>query len=131
MNAITTPLYHIDNYVHYDKFTPSYTHFIANITKIPEPTTYKRAVTQSEWCQAMSVELAALEANNTWTVIPFQSGMRVVDCKWLYKVKYLPNGDVDRFKARLVAKGFTQTKDGLLPLQKCPPFELFWPFLLN
>lgn len=47
----------------------------------------------------LSVELAALEANK-----------KVVSCKWLYKVKFKLDGNVDRYKARLVARGFTQTE---------------------
>lgn len=29
-------------------------------------------------------------------------------CKWIFNVKYLPDGSIERYKARLVAKGFTQ-----------------------
>lgn len=37
-------------------------HFVATTTKIPEPTSYKQAIKHSCWCEAMSVELATLEA---------------------------------------------------------------------
>jgi hypothetical protein len=29
-------------------------------------------------------------------------------CKWVYRVKYKPNGKIDKYKERLVAKGFSQ-----------------------
>ena len=32
-----------------------------------------------------------------------------MDCHWIYKVKYKPDGSNDRFKAQLVAQGYTQT----------------------
>lgn len=42
--------------------------------------------------------------------MPLPSNLKLVGCKWIYKVKYLPTGEVERCKARLMAKGFTQTE---------------------
>nr|GEU94445.1 putative reverse transcriptase, RNA-dependent DNA polymerase [Tanacetum cinerariifolium] len=35
-------------------------------------------------------------------------GKQAIDSKWVYKIKFKPNGEVERYKARLVAKGLTQ-----------------------
>lgn len=57
----------------------------------------------------MNAELAALKVNSTWDIVPLPVTEKSVGYKWLYKIKYLPDGQFDRFKSRLVAKGFTQT----------------------
>lgn len=56
----------------------------------------------------MKKEVDALEQNGTWQLQHLPKGKRAIDSKWVYKIKYKPNVDVERFKARLVAKGYTQ-----------------------
>lgn len=43
-------------------------------------------------------------------IVPAPANRKLVGCRWIYKVKYLPSGEVERYKARLVAKGYTQTE---------------------
>ena len=56
----------------------------------------------------MDKEIEALEVTNTWSLVPLPPGKNPIGCKWVYRVKYLPDGSIERYKARLVAKGFTQ-----------------------
>ncbi|GKA38963.1 putative RNA-directed DNA polymerase [Tanacetum coccineum] len=56
----------------------------------------------------MKKEIHALESSGTWTLEDLPEGKRAIDLKWVYKIKYKPNGEIERYKARLVAKGFTQ-----------------------
>jgi len=45
---------------------------------------------------------------NTWKLVSLPEGRKPVGCKWVFKVKSKPDGNVERFKACLVAKGFSQ-----------------------
>ena len=56
----------------------------------------------------MAEEIKALEANNTWKLIPLPPDKHTIGCRWVYKVKYNVDGIVECYKAKLVAKGYTQ-----------------------
>lgn len=69
-----------------------------------EPSHYYQAIQNPKWIEAMQKDLQALEDNNTWCLVPLSPGKRTVGCKWIYKIKYHSNGEVDKYKERLVAK---------------------------
>ncbi|KAM0006936.1 putative RNA-directed DNA polymerase [Helianthus debilis subsp. tardiflorus] len=56
----------------------------------------------------MNEEFSALHKNNTWSIVDLPKGRKPIGCKWIFRVKYKSNGEVERYKARLVAKGFNQ-----------------------
>ena len=83
--------------------------------KSNDPTSYNEAINSdqsSEWNKAMIDELDSMKKNDVWDLVELPNGAKPVGCKWVFKTKLDPNGNVERFKARLVAKGFTQ-KEGI------------------
>lgn len=56
----------------------------------------------------MEQKLEALRANGPWEVVSLPPGKTAIGIKWVFKIKYNPDGSVDRFKARLVANRYTQ-----------------------
>lgn len=102
-----TVQYPISDIIPYSKLSPSHTSFICTISSNTEPQTYADAVHSSEWKEAMTNELAALESNGTWTIQSLPVGKKPVACKWVYKLKYHYDGTLERHKDRLVTKGFT------------------------
>jgi hypothetical protein len=58
---------------------------------------------------AIQDELQKLISMGAFKATGLPKGRRRVGCRWVFDVKYTPNGLIDRFKARLVAKGFSQT----------------------
>ena len=82
---------------------------------IDEPISQSQAVESSEanlWHEAMNAEIQSMYKNGVWTLVDPPEGVKPVGCKWIYKKKRGPDGNVETFKARLVAKGYTQ-KEGI------------------
>ncbi|KAE9036216.1 hypothetical protein PR001_g8936 [Phytophthora rubi] len=61
-----------------------------------------------QWKKAADEEYDALVLNNTWELVPRKKGIKVLKNRWIFRIKYLANGEVERYKARLVIKGFMQ-----------------------
>jgi len=72
---------------------------------VDEPSTYHEASRIPEWQLAMSEELAALDRQGTWDLVPLPSHAIPITSKWVFKVKTKSDGSI----ARLVARGFQQT----------------------
>ncbi|CAL1393106.1 unnamed protein product [Linum trigynum] len=96
--------YPIANHVGYDHFSPNERAYLAAISKIVEPKTFEEVVKHDCWREAIQREIDALVTNGTWTLETLPQGMKAIGAKWVYKVKYRPDGFVERYKARLVVK---------------------------
>ncbi|KAI3825951.1 hypothetical protein L1987_07722 [Smallanthus sonchifolius] len=100
--------YGIEKVVNYSNLPPEAYCFISSLNKSVEPRSYKEASMDSNWVNAMNDEMDALLRNNTWTLTGLPAGRKPIGCKWIYKIKYKADGQIERYKARLVAKGYSQ-----------------------
>jgi len=81
---------------------------LAAIAKIVEPIFFHEAVKDSHWKDAMIKEIDALEKNNTWSVVDLPPGNKLINCKWVYKVKYNSDDSIEWCNARLVIRSDEQ-----------------------
>jgi hypothetical protein len=56
----------------------------------------------------MAKEIATLEQNGMWDLVPCLPHVRLITYKWVYKVKTCSDCSLERYKAHLVARGFHQ-----------------------
>jgi hypothetical protein len=48
--------------------------------------------------------------NDVCDVVPRPEGKSVVTCKWIYKIKHIVDGSIERHKTRFFARGFSQVE---------------------
>lgn len=56
----------------------------------------------------MDDEMSSLAENNIWELVNRSKGKRIVQNRWILRIKTTADRTRGRFKARLVAKGYTQ-----------------------
>ena len=60
----------------------------------------------------MVEEYISIMMNDVWEVVPRPQNRSVVGSRWIYKIKYVADDNIEKFKARFVAKGYAQ-KEGI------------------
>jgi hypothetical protein len=85
----------------------SYVAMVTGITE-SEPSSYEEAATQQVWREAMVEEYESIMQNDVWEVVPRPDGKPVISSKWIYKIKYVADGSIEKYKARFVARGLSQ-----------------------
>jgi hypothetical protein len=48
--------------------------------------------------------------NDVWEVVPQPEGKSVLTSRWLYKLKHVADGIIEKYKALFVAQGFSQVE---------------------
>jgi hypothetical protein len=60
----------------------------------------------------MIYEYQSIINNDVWEIVPRSKSKDVVSSKWLFKIKHVVDGSIEKYKARFVARGFSQ-KEGI------------------
>jgi len=84
---------------------------VANIDL--NPLIYVEAMSHSDrtqWRAAYAEEMEQFICQNIFNIVPKPKGHKVVNCKWVFKTKLGPNGQVKHYKVHLVAKEFSQVE---------------------
>ncbi|GKB28619.1 retrovirus-related pol polyprotein from transposon TNT 1-94, partial [Tanacetum coccineum] len=113
--------------------SPSLTTVDQDVPSSIEPKTYKDALTQSCWIEAMQEELYEFECLEVWELVPRPDKVMVITLKWIYKVKLDELGGILKNKARLVSRGYRQEegidfKESFAPVARLEAIRIFFAF---
>ena len=56
----------------------------------------------------MKEEFNSLQKNNTWELVDLPPGRKLVQCKWVFKTKFLADGSYFKYNEIFVSKGYSK-----------------------
>jgi hypothetical protein len=89
----------------------SYTALMCDLLE-EEPTYFEESIQRKEWEDSMTEEYQSIMKNELWEIVPRPKSKDVVSSKWLFKIKHVVDGSIEKYKERFVARGFSQ-KEGI------------------
>ncbi|GJY77111.1 retrovirus-related pol polyprotein from transposon TNT 1-94 [Tanacetum coccineum] len=98
-----------------------------------KPKTYKDALTQSCWIEAMQGELNEFELLEVCELVPRPDKVMVITLKWIYKLKLDELGSILKNKACLEARGYRQEggidfEESFAPVARLEAVRIFLAF---
>ncbi|GKB05007.1 retrovirus-related pol polyprotein from transposon TNT 1-94 [Tanacetum coccineum] len=98
-----------------------------------EPKSYKEALKESCWIEAMQEELNEFEHLEVWELVPRPDRVIIITLKWIYKVKLDELGGMLKNKSCLVARGYRQEEgidfeESFSPISQLEAIHIFIAF---
>ncbi|GKB03067.1 retrovirus-related pol polyprotein from transposon TNT 1-94 [Tanacetum coccineum] len=75
---------------------------------VGDPISLEEAMKKKEWIKAMNGELEVVKNNNTWELVDLPVDKYAIGLKWIFKTKFMADGNTQKHKARLVIRNCTQ-----------------------
>jgi hypothetical protein len=69
---------------------------MTRLVEVHEPESYEKAAEDANRRTAMEEEMHALAENDTWDLVDAPKGVKLIGCKWVYKIKYNADGSINR-----------------------------------
>nr|GFA80268.1 ribonuclease H-like domain-containing protein [Tanacetum cinerariifolium]GFA81686.1 ribonuclease H-like domain-containing protein [Tanacetum cinerariifolium] len=104
--------YILEKYVGYTNLTFENFCFTTEINRAFERKNYWEACKDQHWIEAMNKKIDALYRNDTWEIYDLPKDRKSIDGKWVFKIKFKSNGEIERYKVIYVVKGYNQ-KEGI------------------
>ena len=86
------------------------------------------------WVDAMVEEYDSIINNSAWEIFSRLVGKSMVGSRWIYKVKRVADGSVEKYKEKFVARGFSQV-EGIEHEETFTPVAryswIIYPYTLN
>ena len=91
-----------------------YLGYVAYMSHINDskPTTFEEDTKQHVCKYSMVENYKSIMKNDVWEVVPKLEHKSIVTSKWIYKIKHVVDGNIEKYKARFVACGFSP-KEGI------------------
>jgi hypothetical protein len=75
-----------------------------------EPTCFEESIQKKEWTYAMTKEYQSIIKNDVWEIVRILKSKDVVSSRWIFKIKHVVDGSIEKYKARFDAHGFSQNE---------------------
>ena len=72
-----------------------------------KPTSVTKALKHQLWKDAMTKEYKSILKKDVWNIVSKPKEKSILSSKWLFKIKHVANGSIEKHKAHFVARGFS------------------------
>jgi hypothetical protein len=62
---------------------------------------FEEAIQKKEWADAMTKEYQSIIKNDVWEIVPRPKSKDVVSSKWLFKIKHVVDGSIEKHKSKI------------------------------